>query len=351
MSRRNIFLVGSGSLAKAIVDALSTAPLHDLGIHIYSRETEKSNWLATIGNTRSFAFHVDQKYYAGQVDWQTELPLSEEMARIRPALVIHAASLQSMWTLARKNRWSDLVKKAGYGVTLPLQCVLATRIGKTIAAQQEPPLFINCCYPDAVNYVLAKCGLDVLCGIGNIGIIDNVLSTQNLPPYRMLANHYHLQQLVKPPSERTELPRLWVEGKEVDARPIFDPVRLVNDPSLNSITSISCVKLLSAILNKENTLLHLPAPNGLPGGYPVEIREGRIAATGTGFLEPQEERSWNKKILENEGLVFGEDGMLFSGTAFEGIHTYSPELAKGFTFIDAASYFAAFTAFVQDLSS
>ncbi len=350
MKARSIFLTGTGALAKAIIDALTAAPIYNLHVHIYSRDHAKSKWLAEIGNTRSFAFNTGQVYSAGEVDWQSDLPLSAEMERIKPFAVVHTASLQSMWSLAQHNKWSELVKRGGYGTTLPLQCMLAGKIARSVAAMQDPPLLINCCYPDVVNYVLSKCGMNIFSGIGNIAIIDALLSTRLQHGYRMLANHFHVQELIRQPAERKELPRLWIEKKEIDTTRIFQPLQLINDPLLNSITALSCANLLSCILDEKDRLLHLPGPQGLPGGYPVNIVKGKIEAIGTGILQTKEEQSWNKRILEKEGLLFADEGMHFSGHAFEGMKQYSMELAQGFSFSDATNYFEEFNRFVQDLS-
>lgn len=328
-----IFLIGTGALAKAIVDTLSFADLHDLEFHIYSRSFEGSAWLATIGNTRSRVSGNNQKFIPQQIDWKSRDFLSDELNKYKPSLVIHAASLQSMWTLKQDNKWTRLVRGTGYGTTLPLQCKLALNVGRSIANAEVQPQLINCCYPDAVNYVLKKCGLDVLCGIGNIGIIEQLLPGKFL----MLANHFHVQELIRPPSERTELPKLWPPNNE-----IFNHIILTNDPSLNSITALTCLNLLKTLINKTENVLHLPGPNGEIGGYPVIFKGGQINYIGTKLMDHAAEQQWNAQIMENEGLIFGEDGIRFSPPTAEKIGQYSKSLAQGFLFNDIDAYIDEF---------
>lgn len=353
MSRRGIFLMGTGALSKAIVDTLSFADLPGIDFHIYSRSLSSSAWLATIGNTRSRVRDNRQQFIPWQIDWDNDSFLVNELNRHKPSMVIHAASLQSMWTLKADNKWTRLVKGTGYGTTLPLQCKLAIKVARSIANADEHPKLINCCYPDAVNYVLNKCGLDVLCGIGNIGIIEQLLLNQSLPgELLMLANHFHVQELIKPPPERTALPKLWFDKNPCDEpKTIFDKLIISNEPSLNSITALTCLNLVTALLNRTDAVLHLPGPLGAVGGYPVHFKNGQIDHIGTKLMDFEEEKQWNTHLMENEGLIFSDDGIRFSMQTAEKIGEYSKLLAQGFAFGDIDAYIEAFIAFREKLSS
>ena len=344
-----IFLIGTGALAKAMIDTLSFADLAEVELYVYSRSFKDSAWLATIGNTRSRVSGNRQKYVPHQIDWDSESFLADELNKHKPSLVIHAASLQSMWTLKQDNKWTTLVKSTGYGTTLPLQCKLALKVGRSIANAGVHPQLINCCYPDAVNYVLKKCGLDVLCGIGNIGIIEQLLLPRE---FLMLANHFHVQELIQPPRARMQLPKLWIDKKPLEQpRNIFDNIVITNDPSLNSITALTCLNLLKTLINKTENVLHLPGPSGEIGGYPVFFKNGEIDHIGTKLMDHKAEQQWNTQIMENEGLIFGEDRIRFSPQTAEKISQYSKSLAKGFSFSDIDAYIDEFIALRTQLSS
>lgn len=353
MNAATIFLIGTGALSRAIVDTLSFSDLANIEFHVYSRSLAGSSWLATIGNTRSRVRGNGQQYVPRQIDWENEAFLINEINTHKPSLVIHTASLQSMWSLKQENKWSALVKGTGYGTTLPLQCKLAITVAKAIANATVQPKLINCCYPDAVNYVLKKCGLDVLCGIGNIGIIEQLLLNARLPgEFLMLANHFHVQELIQPLQNRTELPKLWLDKKPLqEPRSIFDKMLLINDPSLNSITALTCLNLLTALLTRNECVLHLPGPLGQVGGYPVFFKNGEIDHIGTQFMDHQAEQQWNIAIMENEGLIFGDDGMRFSPQTAEKLGAYSKPLAQGFAFSDIDAYINEFIALKEKLSS
>jgi hypothetical protein len=348
-----IFLIGTGALSKAIVDTLSFSYLANIKFHIYGRSKADSTWLATIGNTRSHLRGNRQQFTARQIDWHSESALTDDMNKHKPSIVIHTASLQSMWSLKQDNKWSNLVRETGYGITMPLQCKLALVVAKAISLTLNPPHFINCCYPDAVNYILKKCGYDVLCGIGNIGIIDQLLSN-DASVYSgglLLANHFHVQELTKPPHLRSELPRLWIHGKELcDTRSFFEKVLISNEPSLNSITALTCLRLIAALVDDKECLLHLPGPCGQIGGYPILFKDREIFSVGTGVIDHEDEKHWNKTKMQKEGLVFNEDSVRFSEKTFESINKYSAYLAEGFSFIDTNIFINNFVDFKERLS-
>jgi len=79
------------------------------------------------------------------------------------------------------------------------------------------------------------------------------------------------------------------------------------------IVASSAVKNIMAILNDTNLYTHAPAPNGLPGGYPV-----RLSAKGVEVVLPEEITleeaiKINLESLKREGIEeIKEDGTLVS---------------------------------------
>lgn len=354
MDKQRIILLGTGSLATAIVYALAASGLHDLEIHLYSRTSSSASLLAAAGNKSASLSDNRQVFIPKQMDWESVSFLCDELEQIKPAFVIHTASFQSAWDLQHENKWSKLIRSIGYGGTLPLQYKLAGQVAKVCSQLENPPLFINCCYPDAVNYVLRHCGREVFCGIGNIGIIDFVLSLQKNPlqDYRMLANHFHLQELFRPAAEREEFPRLWIgEDELTGTRKQFDPIRIKNSPELNSITAQTCINLLKAVISRSDCVLHLPGPGGLAGGYPVHFSGGKIVYAGTKKLSSAEEQEWNEKILAREGLILNKTRIRFSEKAKKEIGIHSEELAAGIEYKDMDAYCDSFLQLKKFLSN
>lgn len=342
MKLRNIFIIGSGYLAKSIVTELSgSGVITHANIFIFSRNFNNSNWLCTIGNVRSSIYMNSVKFHPEIIDWNSSNYLVDKINELRPGLVINTSSLQSMWSLNLKNKWSDLILKTGYGLTLPLQYYIANKVANSISSSVNPPIFINCCYPDCVNYLLKKKGHNIYSGIGNIGIIELVLSGIILKSqeYKMLATHYHVQELMKDEKERIHFPKLFFNGEECqDSSQIFRKITLVNNHFINSITSSHCIKLMDIILNEKSCTLHLPGPNGLIGGFPVTISKGLITLIGAGISSLEKEEIWNRNTLSNEGLVFQEDKVCFSDLTYNSLVKVSHDLAVGFDYADIDYY-------------
>lgn len=344
MNGPRIILLGTGSLATAIVHALAASGFAGARIYICGRSLSACKELATQANALSTANGNNPVFIPEETDWTNDSSLTDIIRKIAPEFVIHTASLQSMWDLKAENSWSQLIRSVGYGGTLPLQCKLARKVAIACTQVPAPPVLINCCYPDAVNAVLTSCGLSVFSGIGNIGIIEQALSVSEnrMDNYLMLANHFHVQQLFLAPEDRTEWPRVWVGEEEYDPRRLFDAIQLVNEPSLNLTTAITCINLLKAVVQRSDCTLHLPGPEGMIGGYPVHFRSGKIASIGTGKMSSAEEQEWNSRILMHEGAVIEKSGVRFTEDAREKIGRYSSELAQGFAYEDIDDYVEAF---------
>lgn len=354
MEMRNLFIIGSGYLAKSIVTELScSGVITNANIFIFSRNLNNSNWLCTIGNVRSSIYINSVKFHPEIIDWNSSNYLVDKINELRPILIINTSSLQSMWSLNNKSKWSDLILKTGYGLTLPLQYYIANKVATSISNSFNPPVFINCCYPDCVNYLLNKKGHKIYSGIGNIGIIELVLSGIILKSqqYRMLATHYHVQELLKDSKERIHFPKLFFNGEEYqDSSQIFGKISLVNNHYINSITSSHCIKLLDSILNEKSCTLHLPGPNGLIGGFPVTISKGLITSIGTGISSLEKEEIWNRNSLSNEGLVFQEDKVCFSDLTYDSLVKVSHDLAVGFDYTDIDYYVDEFIELKNNLA-
>ena len=122
MSLPAVIIIGTGALARALVEALSLQPHQGLSVHLFSRSHADSTWLATIGNVRAATMTHRQEFIPHEIDWDSDHRLTAVMHTIKPAVILNTASLQSMETLQQANQWSALVRSNGYGITLPLQC-------------------------------------------------------------------------------------------------------------------------------------------------------------------------------------------------------------------------------------
>ena len=101
--------------------------------------------------------------------------------------------------------------------------------------------------------------------------------------------------------------RIEIQGKKVtDARLVdellFSASPLPKGPETAFFTTGSTVRLVRALLADCDTLLHVPAPDGLPGGYPVLAGGGRVELAPIVDLAPEEAIDINVRSLPYDGI-------------------------------------------------
>jgi hypothetical protein len=147
---------------------------------------------------------------------------------------------------------------------------------------------VNCSYPDVTHPVLARLGLAPTIGIGNIGMIRELViaalkRTGREPPLvRVLGHHAHVTPAVTCDEQRCgDAPRPHVylgdSGDRAD-EVVFAGAPIVPDRNLNALTAVHALSIVRALLSDGVPLrTSAPSPAGLPGGFPVSIRAGDVA--------------------------------------------------------------------------
>lgn len=82
----------------------------------------------------------------------------------------------------------------------------------------------------------------------------------------------------------------------------------------------------------------MPGPNGLPGGYPVAYRDGRLDLDLPSPLGRAEAIAWNARFDAENGLSVDAGGRArYNGRLHEKLQAVSPALAAGFALSDIES--------------
>jgi len=167
----DIVIIGSGSLASGVVNALSQVSKDSLTIVLIGRSVAKVRQMALIANARAATFGASATFLPIEIREFKAVAFARTFRALRPRVILHAASLQSPWEVSQgQNAWTKLIAAGGFGITLPLQLALAAEVSRG-AADSEAAL-VNACYPDCVNVVLHRLGLRTTCGIGNAAIVE-----------------------------------------------------------------------------------------------------------------------------------------------------------------------------------
>ena len=79
----------------------------------------------------------------------------------------------------------------------------------------------------------------------------------------------------------------------------------------------------------------MPGPRGLPGGYPIALKGGRIDFDLPKGIDREAAIAWNVRFESENGLVVGSDGRArYTGRLHDALRAESPDIAAGFNVAD-----------------
>jgi hypothetical protein len=327
-----ILIVGSGSLARAIAYSAALLLSRPHRVTLCARSQEQLREILYV--SRAKAACVQSPVTFDSVEFEVE---SEDAGRLlsslQPDLVVNCASYYSPWEgLQQPSPWTQLLHSAGFGFTLPLQAAFAIKFAKAMAEYSGSALFLNGCYPDAVNPVLRSLGLPVFCGIGNIALLATTLrSSLCLTPrarLQVIAHHLHLYA----PESGVEEARVWIDGKAIEnVSALLASQRASKGLEVNKVIGCTAAVLLRDILEGRVVETHVPGPLGLPGGYPVRVAGDRIELNLPANLSECEAIAWNERVAIADGVkILSRGDVEFTGRTKTAFRQYLPQVADGF---------------------
>jgi len=327
-----ILIIGSGSLARAISYSLALLPSRPHRVIVCARSRDKLNEIIYVSRAKAASAQSPVKFDSVEFDAESG-DACRLLSFLQPDLIVNCASHYSPWEwIHQSSSWTHLLRSAGFGFTLPLQAAFAIKFAKAVAAHLRPVLFINGCYPDAVNPLLRALDLPVFCGIGNVALVAASLrSSLGLMPgqrLQVMAHHLHLYT----PKPGVDEAQAWVDGKHCEnVTGLLVNQRTSGGLEVNKVIGCTAAVLLCNIIDEQDVETHVPGPFGLPGGYPVRVVGTRMELNLPASLSECEAIAWNEriavadgvKILSNGNVEFGEETKL----AFR---QYLPQISDGF---------------------
>jgi hypothetical protein len=210
--------------------------------------------------------------------------------------------------------------------------VISIKIAAAVKEHSALSLFVNGCYPDAVNPVLRALGLPVACGIGNAALVaaslQAALGLADQADLRVLAHHVHLHA---PRDDRDEV-RAWLHGRPLTNIPaLLSGQRRTARAELNAVTGQVSALIVDRLLTGCEMHTHLPGPAGLPGGYPARVADSRVEIVLPPGITLDEAIRWNQRMAEYDGVLVTNEGMVrFGAAARAELARHLPSLAEGF---------------------
>ena len=288
--KRTVMLIGLGGLGRTALELLACVP-EVKRIVVASRNEEygiaSCNLIRLGAISRGFSPEINFT----PLDLNNEEAISETVHRETPDLIFSTATMQSpLVSFKLPPAQSASIQNAGFGVWLPVHLNLTLKLMQALHQVDFKGLTVTAPYPDVVNCILRHLNIAPTCGIGNVDMLIpkvRMLAAQHLGVtpeevqvqmvgHHALAHHIIITVTMGRAGEEAPPYYLHVEHngrnvtEEVDAHELlFAPLPTPMGPESNFAVAASAVRLIQALLSEKQSLLHAPAPKGLPGGYPV----------------------------------------------------------------------------------
>ena len=220
-------VVGPGNLGAMLAEALALEPAVGRLV-VAGRRRERCE--AVAGQARLIASIHGRRpeVVASAPDWTGD----------GVDLAVLAPTLQSWWVL------NDVMEQLG-----------------------RDPFSVIVSFPDLTGPVLRGMGHNIGCGLGNVSEV----AAKFPRPVRLVAHHsLGPHAFGSYGSFGGELPPYLVDIPKDEADAVIRaPWPLHTDRDMNRVTAAAAARLFAALLGDELAPDHVPAPAGLPGGYPV----------------------------------------------------------------------------------
>ncbi|MDQ7910176.1 potassium transporter TrkA [Phytohabitans sp. ZYX-F-186] len=347
--------MGSGSLARATCLALSTADTSaGLSVVLLARDGKAAAGICHIAGVRAALSRRPVRFTAVPVDPTDPAAVGAALAAAAPDGVLVCASTQSPWEPAdRPSAWTALLRRAGFGLTLPFQAQVALAVGAALRRSHPAAFLVNAAFPDAVNPLLTACDVPVVSGVGNVAILAAALQAAlGLPDQarlHVIGHHLHLHAPADPGDEAL----VWLDGTRLDGvTDLLAADRSTGDGrGRNDVTGLLAAELVTTLLTGATRDTHLPGVAGLPGGYPVRITAGEVALRLPPGVDRDQAVEANRRWALRDGALV-EDGRVRFGPSVAGaLAPLLPAYAEGFAAGEVAEATAAFQALRERLRS
>ena len=132
---------------------------------------------------------------------------------------------------------------------------------------------------------------------------------------------------------------MWIEGKEIDdVYERFSRVRLTKGPAI-PISGCTVMPIILGLAGHRDYVGHVTGPHGLPGGYPVTIKNRNLELDLPKGIGRDEAIAWNRRYEEENGLTVDDGRVVYHGRLRDELARHSPDLAKGFQVRDLEQVF------------
>jgi len=201
---------------------------------------------------------------------------------------------------------------------------------------------VNLSFPDVTGPVLARLGLAPALGLGNAGMILRRVCAalraarpdSSLPLVRVIAHHAQVARVMQAAEPASPGGRCRVylgeDGRRDDGLAYRAP-SLAPGVRYNLVAAAAAVPAIEALLPGSAPLRwSVPAPGGLPGGYPVRIGPGSVTLDLPPGVAEAEAVAFNEQAGRGDGVerVEADGTVVFTSACRASVAGVAPDLAE-----------------------
>lgn len=335
--KTTLMLIGIGDLGGLLLEYLLTIP----SLRFVAADIDEDRALARINLARLTAVvrDLNPEIDFVRLDLNNLDECSEAIAKIDPDIIVTTATLQTWWLPDRlPPAESARIKSAGFGAWFPVHFALTLKLMRACKQASFKGFVLTAPYPDVANSVLGRLGTPPTCGIGNIEEMVPKIRWHTARRLSVPLNRIHVTLVAHHALQRFTLNRTDVEGvtaapfylkievegrdvtEEIEARSLFlSAFPITPGPASHVLTAATTHKLINALVNEGEEYIHVPGPNGLPGGYPVFASCAGVRVVDISDLSRREAIRMNEESHRFDGIErIEEDGAVrFTDRAVE----------------------------------
>jgi hypothetical protein len=274
--------------------------------------------------------------------------LERAIRSARPNLIVQAASLISPWAIiGRDHPTAKALNSAGIAVQLPAHLPVVLNLMRVVRDIGLEVPVANVSMPDIIHPILATQGLAPTIGLGNVSILllralaaqkhrHPELAVSARPLIRMVGHHKHVYGVMQAttPEYAADRARVYVgEDGQRDDTLAYEGTPVPVGPVYNVITVGAALPVLAALLPGAAPLrFSAPAPNGLPGGYPVRIEQRAVSLDLPEGVDLDEAIAFNQRMSAADGIaeIANTGQVQFTQQAKDAVRDLDPRLAEPF---------------------
>ena len=348
---RRVLIFGLGDLGSRISQAIAERALAT-DVKLVSRGHAASQWarMLTLGTSCRV---TSEKLDARELEAVTRV-----LAAFQPDLVIQCASLLSPWALLETGSPAALrILQAGFALQISAQLPIILTVMRACKSLTMSCPIINCSFPDLTHPILSRMGFAPTSGVGNVAMvaryIEDVRRDLNPGRLRVIAHHAQVAPFLtgKLPTKNLVLPIVEQNGELLGEAALTFASELTSGRHFNYLTAATAVPLITALLD-DTVSLHTHAPGilGLPGGYPISIRNKKIDLDLPPAISQEQAIAFNNTCARADGVerIESDGNLVYTGVAIKTAKPICAELAAPLSPANLDSRLAVLLSFYND---